>query len=336
MSKTGVAVLGIFVADLAFRAGSMPAIGETIAGSGFAMGPGGKGSNQAVAAARAGAEVTFISKIGQDAFGDCARDVGSRGHYAARRSCGGADRRRLHLRPRDTRRQRHHRGDRRGRRSRRRRRRRGGGCDPRPRLRDPARTAGRGRAARPGDRARGGQYTVFNPAPAVPFRRRAVRVCATTSCPTRPRRSAPPAESRSRRSTTPAAPATPSWPRAWVRADHARRTRGAAATGGQSLVHVRRSMPAQVVETTGAGDAFIGGFAAALAEGASSAGSRAFRLGDGRDFRDARGDRACHADGAPRLRPCSREALHDAQRSDQALSSSGRLCWSCWRSRSFR
>ncbi|MCG2625712.1 ribokinase [Bradyrhizobium sp. WYCCWR 13023] len=72
MSKSGVAVLGIFVVDLAFRAGNMPAIGETIAGSGFAMGPGGKGSNQAVAAARAGADVTFISRIGSDAFGDLA------------------------------------------------------------------------------------------------------------------------------------------------------------------------------------------------------------------------------------------------------------------------
>jgi ribokinase len=68
-AKRGVAILGIFVADLAFRAGRMPAIGETIAGSGFKMGPGGKGSNQAVAAARLGAEVTFISKIGQDEFG---------------------------------------------------------------------------------------------------------------------------------------------------------------------------------------------------------------------------------------------------------------------------
>jgi ribokinase len=72
MSKSDVAVLGIFVVDLAFRAGNMPAIGETIAGSGFAMGPGGKGSNQAVAAARAGADVTFISRIGRDAFGDLA------------------------------------------------------------------------------------------------------------------------------------------------------------------------------------------------------------------------------------------------------------------------
>jgi len=69
MSRSGVAILGVFVVDLAFRAGNMPAIGETIAGSGFAMGPGGKGSNQAVAAARAGAGVTFISRIGSDAFG---------------------------------------------------------------------------------------------------------------------------------------------------------------------------------------------------------------------------------------------------------------------------
>jgi ribokinase len=65
----GVAILGIFVADLAFRAARLPAIGETIAGSGFKVGPGGKGSNQAVAAARAGASVTFISKIGRDEFG---------------------------------------------------------------------------------------------------------------------------------------------------------------------------------------------------------------------------------------------------------------------------
>jgi len=65
----GVAVLGIFVADLAFRAADLPGVGQTIAGSGFAMGPGGKGSNQSVAAARAGAQVTFISKLGRDAFG---------------------------------------------------------------------------------------------------------------------------------------------------------------------------------------------------------------------------------------------------------------------------
>jgi len=72
MDKNGVVILGVFVADLAFRAGRLPAIGETIAGSGFAVGPGGKGSNQAVAAARAGADVTFISRVGNDTFGELA------------------------------------------------------------------------------------------------------------------------------------------------------------------------------------------------------------------------------------------------------------------------
>ncbi len=70
--KSGVSILGIFVADTAYLAPRMPAVGETITGSGFAVGPGGKGSNQAVAAARAGAKVSFISKIGRDTFGDLA------------------------------------------------------------------------------------------------------------------------------------------------------------------------------------------------------------------------------------------------------------------------
>jgi ribokinase len=71
-AQAGVAILGVFVADLAFRAGRQPKIGETIVGSGFKMGPGGKGSNQSVASARVGAKVTFISKIGRDAFGEIA------------------------------------------------------------------------------------------------------------------------------------------------------------------------------------------------------------------------------------------------------------------------
>ncbi len=70
--KSGVSILGIFVADTAYLAPRMPALGETITGSGFSVGPGGKGSNQAVAAARAGAQVSFISKIGRDTFGDLA------------------------------------------------------------------------------------------------------------------------------------------------------------------------------------------------------------------------------------------------------------------------
>ncbi len=67
-----VVILGIYVADLAFRAARQPVMGETIMGTSFAMGPGGKGSNQTVAAARAGADVTFITKLGKDNFGDAA------------------------------------------------------------------------------------------------------------------------------------------------------------------------------------------------------------------------------------------------------------------------
>jgi ribokinase len=72
VAKSGVVILGIYVADLAFRAARQPEMGETIMGSSFAMGPGGKGSNQTVAAARAGADVTFITKLGKDNFGDAA------------------------------------------------------------------------------------------------------------------------------------------------------------------------------------------------------------------------------------------------------------------------
>jgi ribokinase len=73
MTRATVAVLGIFVADLAFRAPRLPVMGETILGHGFKDGPGGKGSNQAIAAARAGAEVTMITRIGRDTFGAMAR-----------------------------------------------------------------------------------------------------------------------------------------------------------------------------------------------------------------------------------------------------------------------
>ncbi len=74
-NKSGVSVLGIYVADTAYMAARLPEIGETILGSGFSLGPGGKGSNQAVAASRAGAETSFISKIGRDPFGDMALKI---------------------------------------------------------------------------------------------------------------------------------------------------------------------------------------------------------------------------------------------------------------------
>src|SRR5688572_11802494 len=50
-------------------------MGETILGSAFKLGPGGKGSNQSVAAARAGAAVSFISAIGTDEFAAIALDL---------------------------------------------------------------------------------------------------------------------------------------------------------------------------------------------------------------------------------------------------------------------
>ncbi|MFH1927364.1 MAG: ribokinase [Chloroflexota bacterium] len=67
-----VTVIGSFNTDLAARTPRMPVKGETILGGPFHMGPGGKGANQAVAAARLGAEVTMVVKIGKDVFGDLA------------------------------------------------------------------------------------------------------------------------------------------------------------------------------------------------------------------------------------------------------------------------
>ena len=72
MERAAVAVLGIFVADLAFRAPRLPVMGETILGNGFAIGPGGKDSNQVIAAARAGADARIITRIGRDTFGEMA------------------------------------------------------------------------------------------------------------------------------------------------------------------------------------------------------------------------------------------------------------------------
>lgn len=70
-----VAILGIFNADTTYRAARQPRMGETILGESFALGPGGKGSNQAVAAARAGADARMLTLIGRDAFGTMARQM---------------------------------------------------------------------------------------------------------------------------------------------------------------------------------------------------------------------------------------------------------------------
>jgi ribokinase len=68
-----VVILGVFVADTAYRADRQPRMGETILGNSFKLGPGGKGSNQAVAAGKLGADITFLTRLGVDAFADMAK-----------------------------------------------------------------------------------------------------------------------------------------------------------------------------------------------------------------------------------------------------------------------
>ena len=73
-----IVVVGSFNADLTSYMHRMPKPGETVHGREFMIGPGGKGSNQAVAAARLGAEVTFIGRIGTDIFAPYARELWKR------------------------------------------------------------------------------------------------------------------------------------------------------------------------------------------------------------------------------------------------------------------
>lgn len=65
-----IVVVGSANMDMVVRAPRIPRPGETVVGSQFVMVPGGKGANQAVAAARLGAHVTFVARVGNDIFGD--------------------------------------------------------------------------------------------------------------------------------------------------------------------------------------------------------------------------------------------------------------------------
>lgn len=67
MSK--IIVIGSSNTDMVIKSRKLPLPGETILGGTFLMNPGGKGANQAVAAARLGGSVTFVTKIGNDVFG---------------------------------------------------------------------------------------------------------------------------------------------------------------------------------------------------------------------------------------------------------------------------
>jgi ribokinase len=70
--KPQVVVVGSFVQDLTWKCAAFPQAGETVIGT-FVTGPGGKGSNQAVAAGRAGAATMFIGAVGRDGFADAAK-----------------------------------------------------------------------------------------------------------------------------------------------------------------------------------------------------------------------------------------------------------------------
>jgi ribokinase len=68
--QPSVVVVGSSNTDLVGRTPRIPVPGETVMGDDFSIHPGGKGANQAVAAARLGADVTFLANIGLDDFGD--------------------------------------------------------------------------------------------------------------------------------------------------------------------------------------------------------------------------------------------------------------------------
>ncbi len=69
MGSSAVVVVGSLNVDHAIHVSRLPAVGATVAGSAYRMGPGGKGLNQAVAAARAGASVAMIGAVGDDPAG---------------------------------------------------------------------------------------------------------------------------------------------------------------------------------------------------------------------------------------------------------------------------
>lgn len=72
--RPGIVVIGSLNADLVVRTPAIPRPGETVIGRDFAVHPGGKGANQAVAAARAGGAVAMFGRVGADRFGEALRE----------------------------------------------------------------------------------------------------------------------------------------------------------------------------------------------------------------------------------------------------------------------
>ncbi len=73
MRANKITVIGSSNTDMVIKASKLPAPGETILGGDFFMNPGGKGANQAVAAARLGGNVSLVAKVGNDIFGQQAK-----------------------------------------------------------------------------------------------------------------------------------------------------------------------------------------------------------------------------------------------------------------------
>jgi ribokinase len=75
MSAPGITIVGSYNVGLFLKGKRLPAAGETVAADSFVEGAGGKGSNQAIAAARFGARTTFVGRIGADGYGRYALDL---------------------------------------------------------------------------------------------------------------------------------------------------------------------------------------------------------------------------------------------------------------------
>ena len=75
MTKPVITIVGSFAVGLTMRAPKLPIFGETMLGTDFDMGPGGKGSNQAVATARLGAQSALLAVLGTDKLASIATDL---------------------------------------------------------------------------------------------------------------------------------------------------------------------------------------------------------------------------------------------------------------------
>ena len=72
MKLPRITVVGSYATGLTMKVERLPGVGETLLGTGYRVDYGGKGSNQAVGCARLGANVSFVAKLGKDAFGGMA------------------------------------------------------------------------------------------------------------------------------------------------------------------------------------------------------------------------------------------------------------------------